>query len=96
MQHHVICKSGDNFKLAFWQVLTTFLLWWINIYLSCLISVIKHKHAHCGPYNTSSKFKVEAFHGDKLLGSKVVASHLKDEADLTEVNYTRDGIIVII
>ncbi|XP_065888134.1 motile sperm domain-containing protein 1-like [Dysidea avara] len=50
----------------------------------CVDIVIKHKCAHSGPYNTSSKFKVEAYHGDKLLGSKVVASHLKDETNLPE------------
>ena len=51
-------------------------------------SVIKHKFAHQGPYNTTDKFKVEIYHEERLIGSKVVVSHLKNEDNSpTEVQY---------
>lgn len=52
-----------------------------------MYSVIKHKCAHQGPYNTIDKFKVEIYHGERLIGSKVVISRLKDGDDPAQVKY---------
>jgi len=46
-------------------------------------SVIKHRFANQGPYNTTDKFKVEIYHEERLIGSKVIVSHLKDEDNST-------------
>lgn len=54
-----------------------------------MFSVIKHKCAHQGPYNTTDKFKVDLYHGERLIGSKVIVSHLKDEDDSTQVTYSQ-------
>lgn len=56
-------------------------------------SVIKHKRANQGPYDTTDKFKVEIYHDERLIGSKVIASHLKDEDDMAEVQYLSSDII---